>query len=170
MRPAPKEISIARRVYVVSAMPLRGANRPRNKWFGPSDTCRCRPKFRRTSDFSPFLCRTALASPLFVILYFINGRPRWALRPDQNSERELAMRASTSHQSTSRGISFASAAFAVAWLLSGAASDIATAEPAVSGTPARSAADDQMVRRCEWRSKQEHCYWVKPGVQSASQR
>ncbi len=80
------------------------------------------------------------------------------------------MRAFTSHQSMSRGISFASAAFAAASLLSAATSDVAFADPAGSGTPTASEADNQLVRRCESGAKQEHCYWIKVGSQPASQR
>lgn len=79
------------------------------------------------------------------------------------------MRASTSHGSMSRGISFAAAALAAASLMSAAASNIATANPAGHGSPAVEA-EAHEARRCEWRSKQEHCYWIKVGSQSGSQR
>ncbi len=80
------------------------------------------------------------------------------------------MRAFTFGQSKSRGISFASGAFAAASLLSMAAWDAAVADPAGSGAPTASEADNQLVRRCELGSKQEHCYWIKLGVQSTQQR
>ncbi len=77
------------------------------------------------------------------------------------------MRAYLSH-SMPRSISFASAAFVAASLVSMTMSEVAFAEPA--GSPTASEADNQLARRCESGSKQEHCFWVKLGVQPTSQR
>jgi len=122
---------------------------------GPFGKWRCRRRLPRMSGLASPLCCTA--------------RGGGTLEGGSDKKANVAMHISVSHRSTSRGIWFAYAAFSAAEPLP-AASDVANAHPAGHYWSTVSGAEPQLVRRCELGSKQEHCYWVKSGVQSAARR
>jgi hypothetical protein len=72
------------------------------------------------------------------------------------------------HRSRRAGL-LAFAAFSAAAIMT-AASNIAKADPTGGESSAASEAEAHEVRRCEWRPKEEHCYWIKVGAPSASRR